>query len=237
MAVHGHDDADELPATVETRKCSPTRVAMCGVGFVFGLRNRETRCKCVGESDRLVGQILVHQARPPALERGLLPGKPDAAAPGRLFAATQPTSDHDDRSPDGRRFGGDLQRREIRLWIDPEEHQICRGPIGIEHPLSRTNIGRVLGTIEFDVRNTDVCRGQYPPAPQIDGCPGIAIADIGPAGVIGRRFQTERIILTLDDEADGSSRRKNEYGEGESDWATKSEFGIRRDVRTPLALS
>ena len=79
--------------------------------------------------------------------------------------------------------------------------------------------------------------GEYPPAPQINGCPGTAIADIGPARIIRLRFQIERIILALDDEADGPIRRKNEYGEGERDQAAKSEFGVCRDVRTPFALS
>ena len=64
-----------------------------------------------------------------------------------------------------------------------------------------------------------MCRGEYPPAPQIDGCPGVAIADIGPAGVILRRFQIERIVLALDDEADGSICEEDEYGEDERDQA------------------
>ena len=55
MTIDGQNDSDELPPTPEACKRSAARVAVGSVGLVFGFRNRETRRKRIGESDRLVG--------------------------------------------------------------------------------------------------------------------------------------------------------------------------------------
>jgi hypothetical protein len=54
VAIHGHEDSNELPPSLEASKYSPTGVAVRGVSLVCGFRDGETCRKCVGETDRLI---------------------------------------------------------------------------------------------------------------------------------------------------------------------------------------